>query len=355
VNVDEMDLVSQALEVTPLHPEAYERARATLREAMAESGPRPEATPLRARGSSRARNRRLGTLGKVGIGAGITAVAAAAAVLLATTPTPRHAAPAGSAAQAPAVTSPLVTLAASIKASEGSLPGNASLVIAKQVNGGRLMQVVYALFTDSGKLYLGDNKKSLMTEVVRHENQADFTNAREIAAARYAATGDLATARVRMVDALPNDFFLSYAARKKIWEKGAAARKALLREKKFKGTLKMPTGKALQDDINNTLWTASTIALSWGAGNPEIRAGVLRLLSTIPEVTVAKSTTHGQPTLTITAGPPLFGDSSDQVLTVNASTGIPISSVESGAGLPRAVETDHVSRVTMAHIKAGKF
>jgi hypothetical protein len=355
VNVDEMDMTRQALEVTPLRPEAYERARATLREAMAEPGPLPEATPLRGRGSSLARNRRLGTLGKVGIGAGITAVAAAAAVLLATTPTPRHAVPAGSAAQAPAVTSQLVTLAASIKASDRSLPGNASLVIAKQVNGGKLMQVLYALYTDSGKLYLGSDKKTLMTAVAHHANLADGTNAREIAAARYAATGDLATARVRMVDALPNDFFLSFAARKKIWEKGAAARKTLMREKKFQGKLKMPTGKALQDDINNTLWTASTTALSWGAGNPEIREGVLRLMSTIPEVTVAKSTTGGQPTLIITAGPALFGDSGNQVLTVNARTGIPISSVESGGGLPRAVETDQVSRVTLADIEAGQF
>ena len=38
MNVDEMDLAGQALEVTPWRPEAYERARATLRGAMAESG-----------------------------------------------------------------------------------------------------------------------------------------------------------------------------------------------------------------------------------------------------------------------------------------------------------------------------
>ena len=67
-----------------------------------------------------------------------------------------------------------------------------------------------------------------------------------------------------MVNALPNDFFLSLAARKKIWEKGAAARQALMREKRIKTPLTMPTGKALQYDIDNSLWTASTIALDWG-------------------------------------------------------------------------------------------
>jgi hypothetical protein len=313
--------------------------------------------PVRGRGFSRPGNRRRGTLGargKAGIGAGIAAVAAAAAVVLATTSTPQPAAPAGSVPQAPAATSKLVTLAALIKASHGSPPGNASLVIDKQVNGGKLMQVVYALYTDNGKMYLGSDKKSLMAAVADHANLADFTNAREIAAARYAASGNLATARVRMVDALPNDFFLSYAARKKIWEKGAAARQALMREKGIKTPLKMPTGKALQYDIDNSLWTASTIALSWGGGDPKIREGVLRLLSTLPEVTVANSTTGGQPTLTITAGPAL-GNSGDQVLTVSARTGIPISSVESGGGLPTAVETNQVSRVTLADIKAGRF
>ena len=123
----------------------------------------------------------------------------------------------------------------------------------------------------------------------------------------------------------------------------------------MKVAIPMPTGKLLQSDIDNTLWTASTIALSWGAGNPQIRVGVLRLLSTIPHVSVAASTTDGQPTLTITAGSALFGGGGDQVLTVNAKTGIPVSSVESGGGVPTAVQTDQVSRVTLADVRAGKF
>jgi hypothetical protein len=259
------------------------------------------------------------------------------------------------ASRAPAVKSKLMSLAALIKARSGPLPGNASLVIEKQVIGGRLMQVGYGLYTDSGDLYSGDDKHTLVAAVAHHSNLADFTNAREIAAARYAAAGDLVTARVRMVNALPNDFFLSFAARKKIWEKGAAARRALMREKGIKTPLKMPTGKALQDDIDNSLWTASTIALSWGAGDPEIREGVLRLVSTIPEVTVADSTTGGQPTLTITAGPAVFGGDGEQVLTISARTGIPVSSVVTGRGMRTSVETFQISRVTLAGIEAGKF
>jgi hypothetical protein len=277
------------------------------------------------------------------------------AVVLAVTSAPPPAAPARPAAQAPAVNSKLVTLAARISASAGSQPGNASLEIVKETIGGKLMQVYYGLYTDSGKLYSGDDKQTLMTAVAQQANQADGADFREVAAARDAETGDLATARVRMVNATPNDFFLSLAARKKIWAAGAAARQAVMRGKGMKTPMEMPTGKFLQDEINNSLWTNGTDALNWAGGDPEIRAGVLRLLSTIPQVTVADSTTGGQPTLTITAGPAVFGGDGEEVLTVNATTGLPVSSVSTTSGVPAGVETYQVSRVTLASIEAGKF
>jgi hypothetical protein len=302
----------------------------------------------------RARQRRRRGLALRGATAAGAAVLAAGGLLAAVHGTGGTAA-GHTASRAPAVNSKLMSLAALIKARSGPLPGNASLVIEKQVIGGKPMQVGYGLYTDSGDMYSGDDRQTLVAAVAQHADLADFTNAREIAAARYAAVGDLPTARVRMVNALPNDFFLSFAARKKIWEEGAAARQALMREKGIKTPLKMPTGKALQDEIDNNLWTASAIALSWGAGDPQIREGVLRLVSTIPEVTVTDSSTGGQPTLTITAGPAVFGGDGEQVLTINARTGMPIGSVVTGRGMPTSVETFRVSRVTLADIKAGKF
>jgi hypothetical protein len=304
-----------------------------------------------ARGHRAVRQRRRRRLTGV---AGTVAVGAAAAVLVATS-AQQPAGPARPAAQAPAVNSPLMTLAARISANAGSRPGNASLEIVRNTSGGKLMQVYYGLYTDGGRLYSGDDKQTLMMAVARHANQADGADFRAVAAARSAAGGDLAIARVRMVNATPNDFFLSFAARKKIWKKGAAERNAILREKGVKTPLKMPTGKALQDQISNSVWINSTDALNWAGGDPEIRAGVLRLLSTIPKVTVAHSTTDGQPTLTITAGPPVFGGAGDEVLTVNATTGLPLSSVSTTPGVPAGVETYRVSRVTVAGIEAGKF
>ena len=79
------------------------------------------------------------------------------------------------ASRAPAVKSKLMSLAALIKARSGPLPGNASLVIGKQVIGGKPMQVGYGLYTDSGDLYSGDDKQTLVAAVAHHSNLADFT------------------------------------------------------------------------------------------------------------------------------------------------------------------------------------
>jgi hypothetical protein len=119
---------------------------------------------------------------------------------------------------------------------------------------------------------------------------------------------------------------------------------------------KRPTGQALRDDISNYVWNNSVDALTAGAGNSRVRAGVLRLLSTIPEVTVAGSVTGGQPTLTLTAGSALFGGGSPQVLTVSARTGMPVESVMEARGSELSSVTSYqVSRVTLADIEAGKF
>ena len=368
--VDEMDLVRQLRDTAAPRPEAYERARMTLRAAMAGSAPAPQAAPapgaapVRIRDFPRAGRRRrpLGGLGKAGIGAGIGAAAAAVAIVLVATSTPRSAAPAGSstgastgpAAQAPAVDSKLVTLAADIKASGSSLPGDSSLVIETQVIGGKLMQVEYGLYTDRGALYSGDDKKTLTSAVAKHANLAESVNTREVAAARSAADGDLATARKQMVNATPNDYFLSFAARKKIWDKNLPALEALLHEKGSKAVPQMPNGQALQNLVSDSLWNNAVDALNWGAANPQIRAGVLRLLATIPQVTVAKSTVAGQPALTLTAGPAL-NDGGSQVLTINARTGLPISWVVKLPQVKTSVTTYQVSRVTLAGVKAGKF
>jgi hypothetical protein len=346
VTVDEMDLVRQLKDAAPLRPGAYEQAQAMLRNAMAESG-------------ERNRRRRAAAWGKAGIGAGIAAAAAAAAAIaLAAAPAPRPAGAAGAAAQAPPVTSKLASLAAMIKASGGTLPGDASLVIRTQTIDGKSPDVSYNLYTDSGAFYGGGDKKSLMQAVARHEDDADGIDAREVAAARSAAAGDLAAARVRMVNASPNYLGLGLgpAARKKLWAQAKAKSAEIYKEKGIEFPANPPTGKALQQDADNYLWNNSVDALSAGGGDPQVREGVLRLLSTISAVTVANSTAGGLPALILTAGPEVFGGSSSEVLTINARTGMPIKAEMPAEGnVPSSVQTFQVSRVTLAGIKAGRF
>jgi hypothetical protein len=266
----------------------------------------------------RRRRRLAGVTGTVAVGA--------VAAVLAITSLPRPAAPAGSASRASgaparsasraaAATSPLMTLAARISASDSVLPGNASLEILKHVIDGKLRDTYYGLYIDSGVLYSGDDKPTLMAAIAQHANLATSYDSQVVAAARSAATGDLATARMRMIDATSGVVPVQYA---------------------------------------NILWTNATYALNWAGVNSEVRVGVLRLLSTIPAVKVVNSTTGGQPTLTITAGSGVFGGIGDEVLTINATTGLLIKSV-SNPGPTSGVEDFKVTRVTVASIEAGKF
>jgi hypothetical protein len=264
-----------------------------------------------ARGRRALRQRRRRRLAGV---TGIAAVGAVAAVL-AITSAPQPAAPVRHAPRASAATSPLMTLAARISASDSPQRGNASLEIVKNVIGSKLKSVYYGLYTDSGKLYSGDNKQTLMWAIAHHANGAVHYDSQVKAAAREAATGDLATARMQMIDA---------------------------------------TQPVSKEQFNNVLWTNATYALNWAGGDLKVRVGVLRLLSTISAVKVVNSTTDGQPTLTITAGPGAFGGMGDEVLIISATTGLPVSSV-SNPGPSQGAEYYRVSRVTLANIKAGKF
>jgi hypothetical protein len=350
--VDEMDLLSGMKAAEPVRQGAFEEARAVLRAAMAVQAA-PE-TKTASRRRARWGMRRTAGFGFVAIGA----AAAAVTLVVTSAPATRSAAPTASASGAAAASSSLLSLAAFITASSGPLPGNASLIIRTQVDGGRSAQVSYNLYTDSGAFYAGGDKKSLMQAIAEHQNMADGITAREVKAALYAASGNLATAREQMLDAAPNALGLGLplAAREEIWATAMAAEAKNFKEKGIKAP-PLPTGKALQEAADNLVWNDSVDALSAGAGNPRVRAGVLRLLSTISGVSVTKSTTDGQPTLTLTAGPETFDGKGRQVLTINAKTGMPIKSWAGDLGpqVPSSVDSYQVSRVTLAGIEAGRF
>ncbi len=97
-------------------------------------------------------------------------------------------------------------------------------------------------------------------------------------------------------------------------------------------------------------------ALVAGAGNPQVRAGVVRLLATLPTIAVTDTETNGQPTLTLAAGAAEMPADYQKALVINANTGIPIELVGGArGGTPDVTITYQVSRVALSDIQAGKF
>lgn len=353
--MDELDMVKRLKDVSPLRPEAYERARVTLGTAIATSE-RPEVV------AAPARKKRFTWTRSVRVGVGVIGVAAAAAVVVSVTSALQAPPPAAPTAQTPVVESRLVTLATDVKATGGSLPGDASLVIRTTTAPDGKPYVTYNLYTDKGEIFFADDRRGLTAAVVRGDNLADSYNSSVIAAARFAANNDLDKARLRMINASRNPWGLglSPAEAQQVWDKSEAELMPLLKQKGFPGPLPRPrpTGKDLENGINNTLWANSNSALIAGAANPEVRAGVLRLMSTIPDVSVTKTTADGQPALNLTTGSAVFAGHSEYVLTINAKTGLPIRSENTKTApgeKPSPASTYESSRMKVADIAAGKF
>jgi hypothetical protein len=290
----------------------------------------------------------------VSTGGALAAAAVLAVVVLApgshTTADAGYASPAGPVASTPAGTRPLIRLADYVRA-EAQPAGDATLVLRTQTyaDGGTVTGA--DLYTDSGKYFYSATQSGLPAEIAAGDHQGDGFMQRDIDAALFATNGDIATARERMANAAldpsinPNSPATITAAQE------AAAKRLHESLSTFRQSLPKADPQASMD---NAIWENSPDALIGGAGNPQVRAGVLRLLAMIPEVTVAQTTTGGQPTLTLTAGPPAFPSGYHEHLTINANTGMPIQFVGGTSGqAPDVTVTYTVSRVTAANIAAG--
>jgi hypothetical protein len=378
---DELDLVGALGSAEPLPPEAYQRARAVLRAAMAEPGTvrllgaisaedttmeatsTMETTTTRDHGSGPAiqRRRRIGIAGRLGIGAGVGVVAAAAvvAVVLNSPATggtevgkDSSAATSGSTTvDGSAERAPLMTLAGSITTVTPSA-GDAWLVKATQVHGTKTMQVVYTLYTDGHAIYTGNSVKDIKRAIARHQDQmTEGGYAPLLKAAVAAADSSPADGRTGMLKAAKDPLVgLDPAAQKTVWDKQQAAAQVIIKQKGGNAQPIPYSPQAVQRHFDNALWTYSTQALSAGDGNTQVRAGVLRLLSTISAVSVKNSTTDGKATLTITAGPEVFNGQASEVLTIDATTGMLVKDVSTVPGLPQASTTYESSRVTKADL-----
>lgn len=347
--MDEMDLMKNLREVPSPRPEAYDRARTALQTAMAE----PVTTVVRPK--------RWLSWPKVSVAA-VGAAAVAVAVVLATT---GGTVPAGPSAAAPPVVveSPLVKLASEVKAA-GTLPGEASLIINTKFGLDNRPSLYYTVYTDKGQVFRGDSAQSLAASVAQGDDDAHPYDGKVTAAARLAANGDVEKARIAMITASNNALGvgLSPAEADKAWAQAQAETAEMLRKvgKKVPDPRPRPTGTELENLIGNHLWSNTTHALFVAASDAEVRAGVLKLLATIKEVTIGKVDVDGQAALTLTASAAIQGGGSSHVLTINAGNGLPIRS----EGVPAKDSAEpskpwlvnyKSSRVNLADVVAGKI
>jgi hypothetical protein len=312
----------------------------------------------------RPRRRMLAIGGTAGFG---IAAAAVAVALIATSASRPPAAPPRSLAGGPAAShsatpatptasSPLVLLADNISASARKQSGDATLVFRSTTfTDGTAPGSGYDLYTDSGPYYWAPTESGLPAQIAAHHNLGDGLFTREIAAAEYAVHGDLATAREQMAGA-PDPATEGKSA-------AASMSPILLKVKAEMLGVKAAPGQSLAAAYDKAftdswVWSDATDALEAGAGNPQVRAGVLRLLSTVSGVVVTHGTLDGQPTLVVgDVRPSLNGNGRfESAMTLNASTGIPLEYTDGPLGqTPDSTTTYQVSRVTVADIAAGKF
>jgi len=275
-------------------------------------------------------------------GGGTFAVAAVAAVAVATSgtgtqaPAPDLAGP-NPASTGTAESAPLVQLVGYLTTAEAPA-GDATLVLRDQVgkNGSRID--VWDLHADNGDYYFAKTRSALPAQVRgKHLQQDGEARKKVVAAAEYAAKGDLDKARTQMA--------LAHLAA------GATETPALLAPGAKPSTT--PGVRKEKDNVNitdNWVWNSAMDALRYRAGSPTVRAGVLRLLGQMPEVTVTKTSLDGKPVLTLAAGALATG-ARTETLTVNAETGLPLKFVVDGG-----VRIDYtVTRVSIADVAKGKF
>ena len=338
--IDEMNLLSRLKDTTPLRAGAFDNARSTLSAAMAVEADQ-QAQPRTT--SDGARERTWWTRRRAGFGVtalAATAAAAAAVALVVTSspatqpPKASGSRPAGAASHPPtAGNQQLAQLASYIEVHQSSLYGNATLEILNQSRtsaapGGNGVSVL----TDSGDYYWALSMSGLPQAIAGHDDASGGMFKREVAAALFAVHGNIAAARARMAAAA--------------FAPGITPRK-----------ISVPGGPRLtaQQQADNEIWSNSLDALNAGAANPQVRAGVLRLLATLPQVFVTHTVTGGQSSLTLDEAFAAPAGRTQDILVINAGTGLPIVTMtRQPQGQITGVAYYHASRVTLAKVAAGK-
>lgn len=243
--------------------------------------------------------------------------------------------------------SSLIRLANDLSTSTAT--GDATLIQRTTHTGGKDI-TVYDLYGDNGTYYFSQDESGLPAQVSSNNNQGDGLFAREVAAAKEAATGNVAQAAIDIANA-PDPNLQPQLTPTNDGASGTPQEqaKAIQAKEKATGMHFMPGSR-----FDNYAWGDSQDAMIAGAGDPQVRAGVLKILATLPGVTITQGNSGGTPTLVLTAGSPEFGMNYSEQLTVNAETGMPIEFVGGTPGAQAATTVDYqVARVTLSDVATG--
>jgi hypothetical protein len=246
--------------------------------------------------------------------------------------------------------SPLIHLADNVSASAAPT-GDATLIQRTTETGGQNI-TVYDLYGDNGTYYFSRDESGMPAQVSGGDNQGAGLFGREVAAAKKGAAGNVQQAAIDMANAPdPNrspPMMPSNSAPTPTPQEAAAEKL----KAKLTGTPQSPGTL-----FDNWAWEDSQDAMIAGAGDPQVRAGVLQILATLPGVTVTHgSSADGQPTLVLTGGADEVGSGYQEQLTVNAETGMPIGFVGGPPNGSPATQVEYkVARVTLSDVAAGQL
>lgn len=211
------------------------------------------------------------------------------------------------------------------------------------------------LYADNGNYYYSPAPSGLAAAIQAGQtvnSDGSDGEVRDIAAAKAALSGPIDTARQQMSVAAydPNAKSESVSA--------AEAQMPALERQKLQQAQQQAAANNVQPVISQEdgmIWDNANDALLAGAGDPQVRAGVLKLLATIPQITVTNGTLNGAQTLVLTAS--LLKDNSglyQEQVVLNANTGVPLELIGGYQRQAPTVTVQYkVSRVTVAQVENG--
>ncbi len=242
--------------------------------------------------------------------------------------------------------------------------GDATLVLRTQTYPNQPSITGADLYADNGNYYYAATLAGLPSAIQSNDTVntggAD-DETRDIAAAKAALTGPIDQAREQMaVATYPRGYKPTELTPGSPAQAAALGKLPAVLRQKIEAIQQHNQAQHLQSlmsQANNMIWDNSMDALQAGASDPQVRAGVLKLLATIPQINVTQGTLAGQQTLVLTASL-MQSDSGvyEETLILNASTGIPEQFIGGNAGQTPGVTVNYtINRVTVASIANGSY